>query len=110
MTEAEWSGCSDPTPMLSFLGARLSERKRRLFAVACCRRIWHMFVREESRQAVETAERYAEGMGEAKELAAAHNLASLAVRECPEWFHARAALAAADATERQLLWEFRNPG
>jgi len=110
MTEAEWSGCSDPTAMLSFLGARLSKRKQRLFAVACCRRIWHLFVREESRQAVETAERYAEGVAAAKELGATHHLAIRAMRECSEWFHARAALAAADAAAGHLLWEFRNPG
>jgi hypothetical protein len=37
MTEAEWLVCTDPGPKLSFLGERASERKRRLFAVACCR-------------------------------------------------------------------------
>jgi hypothetical protein len=40
MTEAEWLACEYPDPMLEFLRGRVSERKFRLFSVACCRRTW----------------------------------------------------------------------
>jgi hypothetical protein len=40
MTEAEWLACTDPTPMLEFLGDKASHRKRRLFVLACYRQVW----------------------------------------------------------------------
>src|SRR5215831_15678828 len=74
MTEQEWQSCAEPERMLSFLcysgRPRVSERKQRLFAAACCRRIWALMDRE-SRQAVEVAERLADGQASAGEWEAA---------------------------------------
>jgi hypothetical protein len=71
MTEAEWLACGDPGRMLAFLRGSASERKLRLFACACCRRLWHLLAGNPARQAVEVAERYADGLADQAEMAAA---------------------------------------
>jgi hypothetical protein len=42
MDESAWNACTEATPLLEFLRAsgRASDRKFRLFACGCCRRIW----------------------------------------------------------------------
>src|SRR5262249_9202244 len=71
MTEAEWLECTDLPRMLKFLRGKVSARKLRLFACACCRRIGHLLGDERSRNAVETAERYADRLAGAGEMCAA---------------------------------------
>jgi hypothetical protein len=84
MTEMEWWGCPDPRAMVEFLSERLSERKLRLFAVACCRRIWRLIANEHSRRAVEVAEFYAEGLADETTLEAAQDRART-VAKCDGW-------------------------
>jgi hypothetical protein len=71
MTEAEWMSCDDPTRMLEFLRGKASDRKLRLFAVACCRRIWQFLTVEALHSAEEIAQRYADGTASQVDLKAA---------------------------------------
>jgi hypothetical protein len=68
MTETEWPTSADPQAMLSFLRGKASDRKLRLFACACCRRIWHLLTHPASVADVEISERYADGLIDAEEL------------------------------------------
>jgi hypothetical protein len=71
MTEAEWLGCTDPQKMLNYLEGKTSERKLRLFACACCRRIWPAIKEPFEKEAVELAERYADGLCASEDLESA---------------------------------------
>ena len=62
MTVDERLACTNPQTMLEFLRGRASDRKLRLFACACCRRIWGLLAAEPLRQAVGAAERFADGL------------------------------------------------
>jgi hypothetical protein len=68
MTEAEWFDSGDPAAMLEFLRGKASQRKLRLFATACCRRIRHLVTNEHLRQPAEEAERFADGLATRAEL------------------------------------------
>jgi hypothetical protein len=108
MTEAEWLECADPEPMLEFLRGKESDRKLRLFACACCRRLWTMMVDgSRSCAAVEAAERFADGSCSEGELRAARAGANRSVTEWEQWVpyesadlgSLEAARAAVEATE-----------
>ena len=76
MTEHEWRTTADPTPMLDHLREQnVSERKLRLLACACCRRIWDYLDDPRSRRAVEVSERFADARATLKELAHARGAA-----------------------------------
>ena len=60
MTEVEWLTCDDPRPMLEFLHGMATDRKLRLFALACFRPYRFMLV-PETLEALAVAERLAEG-------------------------------------------------
>ena len=68
MTEAEWLKCSSPRRMLDQIRDKFSERKMVLFCCASCRRVWDRMTDSRSRCAVETVERYADGLASEKEL------------------------------------------
>src|SRR5262249_19354545 len=67
MTETDWFACAEPAPMLEFLRGRVSERKLRLFAVTCCRGIWHL-LEWPDQSALAVAERYADGVASPEEV------------------------------------------
>ncbi len=123
MTEAEWQSLTDPGLMLTYLNRvyhlddkRITDRKLRLFACACCRRIWHLLDDASCRAAVETAERYADGEASGSELETARAAAWDAAWDSswsafpPAWaatpnVHEAAAKAAETARQGTLVGE-----
>jgi hypothetical protein len=73
--EAQWLACTDPLVLTQWKGPTATERKRRLFACACCRLLWARLAAPRARVAVEVAERYADGLATVAELATAHERA-----------------------------------
>jgi hypothetical protein len=97
MTEAEWLACTDPLDMVNAVGDRLTERKLRLFLVACCRRLSQVLKERRLREAVETAERFAEGLYGEQELDEAARSACVPRQGQPPPWLAEADRAAARA-------------
>jgi hypothetical protein len=83
MTEADWLACTDPRPMLQSLNMRTRARagrqgrtsdleRFRLFACACCRRLWHL-LRQADQEAVQVLEAYTQSL-DRKELLKARKM------------------------------------
>jgi hypothetical protein len=95
LSEADWSACTDPARLLSHL-YNLDDapaRKIRLIACACVRQAWPGLADRRSRQALDVAERYADGQATDAELWAARMAAWEATTD-------NATQAAASATDR----------
>jgi hypothetical protein len=93
LSEARWLASTNPELMLLHMASyRASERQFRLFACACCRRVWEQITCQEGRTAVQIAEHYADGAATLRELESAHDAAWQA-RGSP------ATTAAADASQ-----------
>lgn len=80
MTEAQWRACNSPEAMLNFLTEKASPRKLRLYAIGCCRRIWHLFKDERCRHAVEMAQRFVDGRVNEIDLTAAGQVVASVAR------------------------------
>ncbi len=61
MREKTWLACKDPERMIEFLGARVSDRQLRLFALACVRRAWHFVTDKRIPKLVAVLEGVADG-------------------------------------------------
>ncbi|QEL13870.1 hypothetical protein [Limnoglobus roseus] len=61
MTKEEWLVTSDVATMLQSLDPHKYDRKLRLFACACCYRIWKFLDSDVSRELLDVSERFADG-------------------------------------------------
>src|SRR5262245_16339714 len=96
MTEAEWTAITDPIEMVAWLQTTISDRKMRLWGIACCRHFyWQLLKDERLRHVIEMRERYVDNLANDEELWKALRAADDACQE------ARDALTT--ATETRLL-------
>lgn len=72
MTESEWLTSADLGAMVAGVSDKTSERKLRLFACACCRRLWDALTDPRSRDGVEAAERFSDGLIDREALRASY--------------------------------------
>jgi hypothetical protein len=71
MTESEWLECVEPRPMLDFLNGKGSDRKLRLFACACLRRVcghWGAWRNGDDPKELIVSERFADDEASRREL------------------------------------------
>lgn len=101
MFEERWLHCDDPEMMLRYMLGKTGDRKFRLFACACVRRIWPMLRDERSRSAVLMAEHYADLPGGHSQLLQVRNEARLAEQ------HFRLLARPGDTEDNRARWAAR---
>jgi hypothetical protein len=108
MTEADWLRCAEPKLMLEFVRGKGKTRKQRLFACACCRRVWHLLKDRRSRDAVTASECYADRLIRREELVARRQQAMLGKRYFDYYVYpeqnAAASVARPSVTLSWILW------
>jgi len=108
MTETEWRMCPDPIAMLIDLRGRASDRKFRLFACACARRVEDWTERRFEADAVAVAERMADGLASSREIEGARAAFPADDRSAAGWWQMPAldedAYAAATRAS-QMAWQ-----
>jgi hypothetical protein len=111
MTEADWLACDDPEPMFAALEGKVKDRKSRLLACACLRLARKRLRDMRSWEAIEAAERYADGQATEAELDTAREAALDVLRARRQWkvlnrfeLVARAAVWAAETGWLSLKW------
>jgi hypothetical protein len=110
MTEAAWLACVDPKAMLDYCRERkmhrkvrqVTNRKLRLFVVACCRQLWDSLTLEAVRAVVELNERVADKLATEQELAKARNAAHGPAHEA--WNQSRREGTPTEETIRRLFF------
>src|SRR5262249_24695245 len=77
MTEAHWLTWPDPYDLLEQCALlELTDRRLRLFACACCRRLWDLLEDDCLRRAIDVAEKFADSQATAEDLLGARTTAA----------------------------------
>ena len=87
MNETQWASSDNPVEMLASAQGKVSDRKLRLFACACCLQVWDKLTDERSRRAVHVALRFADGLATEQETDAAWSDGWLAMQPASEEEH-----------------------
>ena len=72
MDDVEWVTCSHPIMMLEHLRGQASDRKLRLFAIACCHQVRDLLTSNGFGEDLAVVERFADGLATEEELRSVH--------------------------------------
>lgn len=78
MNQKNWLTGEDPEPLLKYIRKKLSKRKARLFACACCRSIADLIPTPEALACIQTTEEHADNKADDAELEQAVNVSMTA--------------------------------